>query len=46
MAAQGATTSGADTGEARRRNVGGQPNGSYVPKEMAEKMDEKTKQKV
>ena len=46
MAAQDASATGADhQGDARRRNVG-QPNGSYVPKEVGNKMDEKTKQKV
>lgn len=46
MAAQDAVTTGADTqGEMRKRNVG-QPNGSYVPKEVGDKMDEKSKQKV
>ena len=48
MAAQ-TSTSGADVtaGETRRRNVA-QPNGNanYVPKQVAGKMDEKTKQKV
>lgn len=48
MAAQDASTTGADTQHGlRQRNVGqNQPNGSYVPKEVADKMDEKTKQKV
>ena len=46
MAAQDAITTGAETqGDARRRNVG-QPNGTYIPKEVGDKMDEKTKQKV
>ena len=45
MAAQDAVSSGADTqGDLRRRNV--QANGSSVPKDVADKMDEKTKQKV
>lgn len=48
MAAQDATTTGADAQHGlRQRNVGqGQPNGSYVPKEVGGKVDEKTKQKV
>lgn len=49
MAAQdesrGAAT-GVDQGELKRRNVAGQANGSYVPKEAEQKMDEKSKQKV
>lgn len=48
MAAQDgfASTTGVDTaGEVRKRNVG-QANGSYVPKEVGEQLDEKTKQKV
>lgn len=46
MAAQDAVTSGADTqGELRKRNVG-PANGSYIPKAIDDKLDEKTKQKV
>ena len=46
MAAQDVSTTATDVqGDARRRNVG-QPNGSYIPKEVGEKMEEKTKQKV
>ena len=46
MAAQDASATGADTqGDLRKRNVG-QANGSYVPKELADRVDEKTKQKV
>lgn len=48
MAAHHASTTGANTqGDVKRRNVSaGQPNGSYVPQQVADKMDEKTKQKV
>lgn len=48
MAAQDAVTTGADgQHDLRKRHVSGQqPNGNYVPKEVADKMDEKTKQKV
>ena len=42
---RGATT-GIDQGEARRRNVSGLPNGNHVPKELENKLDEKTKQQV
>lgn len=46
MAAQDAATTGADTqGDVRKRNVG-QANGNYVPKEVGDKMDEKSKEKV
>ena len=46
MAAQDVSATGTDVqGDARRRNVG-QPNGSYIPKEVGDKLDEKTKQKV
>ena len=41
----GAAT-GVDLGEAKRRNVSGQTNGSYIPKEVEQKLDEKTKKKV
>ena len=41
-----ATTTGADQGDVRRRNVSGQTNGSYIPKEVGEKMDDKTKKQV
>lgn len=48
MAAQDAFTTGADARDGlRQRNPGqSQPNGSYVPKDVADKMDEKTKEKV
>ncbi len=42
---RGATT-GIDQGEARRRNVSALPNGNHVPKELENKLDEKTKQQV
>jgi len=42
---RGATT-GIEPGEARRRNVSGLPNGNHVPKELENKLDEKTKQQV
>jgi hypothetical protein len=46
MAAQDAAATGADLkGDARQRSTA-QTNGSYIPKAAAEKMDEKTKQKV
>ena len=46
MAAQDASATGADyQAEVRKRNTG-QPNGSYIPKEVGDKLDEKTKQKV
>lgn len=46
MATQDASATGADVhGDARRRNVG-QPNGSYIPKQVDDKLNEKTKQKV
>ncbi|KAI6813570.1 dolichyl phosphate-D-mannose:protein O-D-mannosyltransferase-like protein [Hortaea werneckii] len=38
--------SGVDQGELKRRNVHGQANGSYVPKEAEDKMDEKSKQQA
>lgn len=41
---KGAAT-GVDHGDVRKRNAG-QPNGNYVSKEVADKVDEKTKQKV
>jgi hypothetical protein len=41
-----ATATGTDQGDVRRRNVSGQPNGNYIPKELDDKVDEKTKQKV
>ena len=41
-----AQATGADQGDVRRRNVSGQPNGNYIPKELDGKVDEKTKQKV
>jgi len=40
------TATGADAGEARRRNVSGQPNGNHIPTELEDKVDEKTKEKV
>lgn len=48
MAAQNASTTGADTqnGLRQRTVAGGQANGSYIPKELGDKMDEKTKRKV
>lgn len=46
MAAQDASATGADIqGDVRKRNVW-QPNGNYIPKEVGDKMDDKTKQKV
>lgn len=47
--ADDATTTGADRqGDLKRRNVSGQGhvNGSYLPKEVDGKLDQKTKQKV
>ena len=41
----GAAT-GVDLGEAKRRNVLGQTNGSYIPKEVEQKLDIKTKKQV
>ena len=41
-----AAATGADQGDMRRRNVSGRPNGSYIPAEFDDKVDEKTKQKV
>jgi len=41
-----ASTTGADQGDVRRRNVNGQTNGSYIPKAVDEKMDDKTKKQV
>ncbi|KAI7411725.1 dolichyl phosphate-D-mannose:protein O-D-mannosyltransferase-like protein, partial [Hortaea werneckii] len=38
--------SGVDQGELKRRNVQGQANGSYIPKEAEDKMDEKSKQQA
>lgn len=41
-----ASSTGIDTqAELRKRNVG-QANGSYVPKEVSDQLDKKTKQKV
>lgn len=40
------TASGVDQGELKRRNVSGQPNGSYIPQEVEEKMDDKSKKQV
>lgn len=47
VAQNNASTSGVDTqGEVRKRNVvNGVPNG-IVPSQLADKVDEKTKQKV
>jgi len=43
-------TSGVATGveqaDLKRRNVSGQANGSYIPKEVEQKLDEKTKKQV
>ena len=41
-----ASTTGAQQGDVRRRNISGQPNGNYVPQQLDEKIDEKTKEKV
>lgn len=48
MAVQDASTTSANTqGDVRRRNVGtDQANGSYIPQEIDDKLDKKTKQKV
>jgi hypothetical protein len=49
MAAQDASATGADLqGDARKRNLQQQQqaNGSYIPKELSPRMDEKSKQKV
>lgn len=42
---KGAAT-GVDQGDVKRRNVSGQQNGSYIPKEVEQKMDQKTKEQV
>ena len=42
---RGAAT-GVDQADLKRRNVSGQANGSYIPKEVEQKMDEKTKKQV
>ena len=40
-----ATTTGANQGDLKKRNVQAQPNG-YIPQEVAPRLDEKTKEKV
>ncbi|KJX96974.1 dolichyl-phosphate-mannose-protein mannosyltransferase [Zymoseptoria brevis] len=47
MAADGAITTGANTqGDLRKRNVAAGQNGNYIPQELGNKLDEKSKQKA
>jgi hypothetical protein len=47
MAAESVHATGADVqGELRKRNVAAGQNGSYIPQDLRENFDEKTKEKV